>query len=236
MTSKVIGPGHADCDPLHPTEDEARQAYDRELAFLDAELARLFEGLERRGLLQFSVLVVTSDHGEALGEHGFQKHGWTLYDAVVRVPLFVQPVDPERAGTVRHEPIGGAQVHDLVVAELGLAKPPAVRADAIASEWFRVPGSKEVPALAGHDVERDLVSWVEPPLKLIVSSRGEVEAYDLEADPGELRPVELDPETVERAVERARRWWAEHPPAPPSGAAPSGDAARLRALGYAGDG
>ena len=53
----------------------ARDSYDRCLAYLDDQLGRLFEDLERQGLLDRSVVIVTADHGEHLGERDLFGHG-----------------------------------------------------------------------------------------------------------------------------------------------------------------
>jgi arylsulfatase A-like enzyme len=64
-------------------------AYDDGIAWIDANLERLLRGLEDRGLLDNAVVIVTADHGEMLGEHGFFGHGQTLHREVVHVPLMV---------------------------------------------------------------------------------------------------------------------------------------------------
>jgi arylsulfatase A-like enzyme len=69
--------------------------YDASIAYLDAELERLLTVLERRGLLANTIVVVTSDHGEEFGEHGFVGHGESLYAQVLSVPLVV--IAPGRA-------------------------------------------------------------------------------------------------------------------------------------------
>src|SRR5690606_5931280 len=66
--------------------DEARRqraAYHEEVAYLDAELGRLFEDLRRRGRLEDALILLTSDHGEELGEHGRWGHGRSLSDEVL---------------------------------------------------------------------------------------------------------------------------------------------------------
>src|SRR5262249_16533674 len=65
-----------------------RDAYDDCLAALDDQLGRLFDALEESGVLQHTLVVVTADHGEELGEHGLQGHGKSLYSKEVHVPLF----------------------------------------------------------------------------------------------------------------------------------------------------
>ncbi|MGH9902711.1 MAG: sulfatase, partial [Pyrinomonadaceae bacterium] len=62
-------------------------AYDGAISYLDHQLGLLFDELGRRGLLENTLVVVTSDHGEEFGEHGGAYHGTSLYEEQVRVPL-----------------------------------------------------------------------------------------------------------------------------------------------------
>lgn len=65
----------------------AAELYDGEVRFVDAALGELLDMLARRGLDEDTLVIVTSDHGEELGEHGRVGHGKSLYEEVVRVPL-----------------------------------------------------------------------------------------------------------------------------------------------------
>lgn len=207
--------------------------YDRSLAWLDSQLARLLDAVDDGN----TVVIVTSDHGEALGGHGYWMHDWTLYEELVRVPLYVFPVRP-RAQPTRDEQTSGADVFHIALAELGQGPAWTPRADGQQGEWFRVPEVPAAKVLADKDVERDLVAWIAWPRKVIVSSSGAVEAYDLALDPGESSPLDLPEAEREAARGRARRWWDEHPP--PASAAPAAltpdELERLRELGYAGGG
>jgi arylsulfatase A-like enzyme len=84
---------HDDYEPPFPYDrvyaGGAENRYDGEIAYTDLELARLFRGLDARRDRDRHVIVVTSDHGEAFGEHGEWGHGFFLYDTTVRVPLIV---------------------------------------------------------------------------------------------------------------------------------------------------
>ena len=74
--------------PPAPFADRfAGRPYDGEVAYVDAELGRLFDSLAARGELDEALIVVTSDHGESLGEHAELTHSYSLYDAVLAVPL-----------------------------------------------------------------------------------------------------------------------------------------------------
>ena len=74
---------------------EAR--YQEEIRELDAAVGSLLAELERRGIADRAWVVVTSDHGEAFGEHDVTEHGTTVYGEVARVPLVVQPPRPANA-------------------------------------------------------------------------------------------------------------------------------------------
>jgi arylsulfatase A-like enzyme/tetratricopeptide (TPR) repeat protein len=77
----------------HPPEPFATRfrtrPYDGEVAYVDQQLGRLLQGLEAGGRLADTVVAVTSDHGEGLGEHGEPSHTYLIYDSVLHVPLLV---------------------------------------------------------------------------------------------------------------------------------------------------
>jgi len=72
-------------DPLYELSQ-----YRGEIDYLDDHLGQLFAELKRRGIYDSSLIVVTSDHGEAFGEHGFSGHNNQLYEDLVNVPLMVK--------------------------------------------------------------------------------------------------------------------------------------------------
>jgi arylsulfatase A-like enzyme/predicted Zn-dependent protease len=93
--------------------------YDGEIAYADAQLARLLAALERSGPGDRTLLVVTSDHGESLGEHGFTTHGYSIYEATQRVPLLMRgPGLP--AGRVVTEPVGLTDIAPTLLEVAGL--------------------------------------------------------------------------------------------------------------------
>jgi arylsulfatase A-like enzyme/Tfp pilus assembly protein PilF len=81
---------HADYAP--PPEFAARfpgRPYEGEIAAVDAAIAELLAGLEARGSRAQTIVAITADHGESLGEHGERTHSYTLYDATLSVPLLL---------------------------------------------------------------------------------------------------------------------------------------------------
>ncbi len=207
--------------------------YDRSLLYLDSQLARLLSAIE----LEHTLVIVTSDHGESLGDHGYWMHDWTLYEEVVKVPLYVKPVGA-RGSEVIDQPVTGAEVFRIALRGLGLPVEAASADPPLFGEWFQHLRTPETGVLADKHVERDLIGWVDGSLKIIVSSTGEVEVYNLAHDPGELSPLTVSDEQAEAAREKAARWWADHPPLS-SGPLEGGDLnekelERLRGLGYIG--
>lgn len=96
-------------------------AYDDCLAYLDMHLGRLFDALERDGTLRDTLVVVTSDHGEQLGEHGLHGHGKSLYRKEVHVPLLVVGPTGIPMGRSIADPVSLRDVAATVVERLGLA-------------------------------------------------------------------------------------------------------------------
>src|SRR5205823_1635958 len=64
---------------------------DGEIAYADHELGRLIEWLKQNGLYDRALIVMLSDHGESLGDHGEAEHGFFIYNSTVNIPLIVKP-------------------------------------------------------------------------------------------------------------------------------------------------
>ncbi len=128
---------------------EMVDAYDSSIAYLDDRIGRLLAELERRGLMDETLLVVTSDHGEHFGERGIVLHGNSLYLPSLHVPLLIRM--PERAGAGTRVP-GAVSIRDVPATILDLAR---VGGDfpgmSMARLWQRTAGSGG-PPLGGADV------------------------------------------------------------------------------------
>ena len=88
--------------------------YAAEVRFTDHQLGRLLDGLDARGLMDDTVVIVVGDHGEGLLEHGVRTHGVSLFDEVMRVPLIIAAPDGELAGTRVDEPVSIRDVRATV--------------------------------------------------------------------------------------------------------------------------
>ena len=96
----------------------ARDLYDDGLKFIDDQLGLLFDELGRRGVLDHTLIIVTSDHGEGLGEHGLFDHGESLYQTEIRVPLLIVPPSGLDSPVVVDETVS---LRDLPATIVGLA-------------------------------------------------------------------------------------------------------------------
>ncbi len=168
------------------------ELYDAEIAFMDREVGRLCERLERLGVLDETLVVVIADHGEGLGEHGNWTHGW-LHEEQLRVPLVLAgPGIP--AGTLVRERIRLVDLFPTLLALFGVAPVPDRDGASLLGLLHGAPETpRDVYAEVHHALEdrlrRDpaMFSLAHGPWKYIHRPEsGAHELYDLAADPREL--------------------------------------------------
>jgi len=117
----------------------ARSPYDGEVAYADAQVGRVLAWLDEKGLRRRTLVVVTSDHGEGLGEHGEDEHMFFVYDSTLRVPLvFSWPGRLPAGARVR----GQFRSVDLLATVLELAGAPAPPTSGASRAAFLQPGGK----------------------------------------------------------------------------------------------
>ena len=96
---------HSPYDPPEPFQSEFKNhLYDGEIAYADHELGRLISWLKQKKLYDRSLIIFLSDHGESLGDHGENEHGFFIYNSTMQVPLIVKPpagsgIHPGRVST-----------------------------------------------------------------------------------------------------------------------------------------
>lgn len=195
--------------------------YDAQIAFVDAQIRRLFEAVAKAAPAERTLRVVTADHGEGLGNHGLEGHGQNLYQEQLRAPLVIHG-DPKR---LRHGVVTRQVRHvDLLPTVAELLGVPLSPGD------LRLEGVSLVPLLARPtadlglepafsqrrppDERRLSIGW-DPGVKLaaqdgrhkyILNPKPPHEFYDLSRDPYELRNL-IHGESPEK--ERLRRWLQE---------------------------
>lgn len=169
--------------------------YDGEIRRTDEILGRFVAWLEEGGLLDRTLLVVTSDHGEMLDERPEPllryTHDPSLYDGVMRIPLILRGPGLPRGARVRAQ-VREIDIMPTVLALLGVPAPGGVHGVALVGPGG-TPRGEDLPAFA--DVypeptrpERYLRALRVPGRKVIHETyRGAWQAFDLAADPGETR-------------------------------------------------
>jgi arylsulfatase A-like enzyme/Flp pilus assembly protein TadD len=236
---------HAPFEPLPPYDSlYAGRPYDGEIAYTDAALGRLLERLERRGISENTLIVVVSDHGEGLGEHGEVAHGVLLYDTTVRVVLVMRLPGDHPAARERSLPLRISQPVRLIDVA------PTIL-EALGMEAGGIDGRSLLPLVRGETLSPEF-SYLETfypyfaynwsPLrgvrfgewKYILAPEEEI--YNLESDPGEMRNL------IGREAERAEELKAnlltiaarEGQVTAPAVKMSAEEMGKLQALGYVG--
>jgi arylsulfatase A-like enzyme len=174
----------------------ARDAYDDCIAYLDEQLGRLFDELERSGVLQDTLVIITSDHGESWGEHQLFGHWRSLYRSETHVPLVI--VGPSRvpAGAVIDEPVSLRDVAATIADLTGLRDASAFPGRSLARFWTADTSPADPPVievkLRARDDRGRALALMGPRAALVVDGKlyiqngsGREELYDLVADPDE---------------------------------------------------
>lgn len=207
--------------------------YDGEVATADAILGSFLDELKRTGVYDKAVIVLLSDHGEGLRDHGEQEHGIFLYREALQVPLMIKLPKGERGGSTVKEP---AQLLDVFPTILGLAGLPAPAGLQGRSLFSLASQGQERTFYAETFYPRLHLGWSE----LFSAIRGG--SHYIEAPEPELYDLAGDPAEKANVLARERRTYAElrkaveplkTPLAAPS-AVDEETAASLASLGYLG--
>lgn len=233
-------------DPYEPpesfrTEYEGRP-YDGEVAYTDSLIGDFRVELEQRGLFDESVVVLTADHGEGLGDHGESYHGFFVYDSTVHVPLIVRLPGGAEGGRVIADAVshvdiaptlaelldlagtGNEQGRSLLPSMQGLAEPDPGRG-VYAESFYALDHYGWAPLRSLRTADYKYIETPDP------------ELYALLEDPGELTNVLLERRDVSRelraaALELAAELDRAAPEATPEPDLDEEALAQLRALGY----
>jgi len=191
--------------PYEPPEIYGAQyplfPYDGEIAFVDAEIGRLLDALEARGLAQNTIVVATSDHGEGLGEHKEFSHSVLVYDGAMRVPLVIAPAARAAAtpgesrasngGVLVASQVRTIDIMPTILNLAGVDLPPGLDGVALRDET-----GAPLPPAAGICYMESFAPWYGfqwSPLRALRTSTGKFieapksELYDLTSDPREER-------------------------------------------------
>jgi arylsulfatase A-like enzyme/glycosyltransferase involved in cell wall biosynthesis len=176
-------------EPLLPTLSDAdveflMALYDAEIRSADREIGRFLDELAARGLLEHTIVIVTSDHGEEFREHGAFEHT-QVYDECLHVPLIIRLPDGPR-GVAPTEPVELVDLMPTLLRELGVRVPPSAQGRALdLRQAAQAADDRELWAESNEP--RPQVAWRRGSLKAVLFPDGSEPArlYDLARDPEE---------------------------------------------------
>ena len=236
---------HLPYDPPEPFKTKYRShLYDGEIAYDDQQLGRLFEFLKGQGLFSSSLIVLTSDHGEGLGEHQEHDHGFFIYNSTVHVPLIIKlPAGRSSGHRSISQVVNTVDIAPTVTRLSGIPSP--------ATQSFQ--GQSLVPLMEGGGggpprygfseslYPRDLLNahslaGVQTVRYAYIQGARE-ELYDLDQDPGENHNIVRENPAVAASLRQAARDLRTRFQPPANTAAQGGSLSpaaveKLRSLGY----
>ena len=210
-----------------------RASYDAEILYADMNFGRVIDRLKSRGRYDETLIIVTADHGELLGEHSLYGHPARLYEELTRIPLIVKFPKNRDSGVRIDAPIQLLDLFALILDQAGIETPPGIQG--------QLPGrithpilTEESPAFAGDEALRAFYDGSE---KLLWGSSGTRQLYDLANDPKEQRDLASERPARMVELEAALQRRVATLPAPSAfeaaGAVDRETQEALRALGYA---
>jgi choline-sulfatase len=234
---------HAPYEPPEPFATRyGPHPYLGEIAFMDSQLARVVEFLDRNGLLDKTIVAVIGDHGESLGQHGEGTHGFFIYEGTQRVPMIIRAPFERLRGRRVADPVRSVDLMPTVLDLLGFTPPTSIAGVSLtplmtgARKTMDLEGYAEALYPLHHFGWADARAWRAGRYKVIDAPRPEL--YDLERDPHETTNLYAERKTVaDGMIARLRQESRESAEASESQAAPEVDTetrARLAALGYVG--
>jgi arylsulfatase A-like enzyme/Flp pilus assembly protein TadD len=235
-------------DPHYPyrppapySEQYKDRPYDGEIAFADAQVGRLIAFLKANGLYRNTILVLSGDHGESLGEHGEQTHGFFIYNATLHVPVIIR-LPGTSAASVVSEMVSLADLTPTVLQALKFEVPSQVQGHNLLP--LMVPKKPEEPRnlYAETFLPRLHFNWSE--LRSVETEKYQFidapkpELYDLSNDPGETHNLYAEKKAVSeelhaRLAGLISQYTAGQELAQKTGLDPA-LMERLKSLGYAG--
>ncbi|MCR4374547.1 MAG: sulfatase-like hydrolase/transferase [Acidobacteria bacterium] len=235
---------HAPYESPEPYRSDYKgHPYRGAIAFTDAQVGRVLTYLKDRGLDDHTIVIVAGDHGEGLGEHGEETHGFFVYESSMHVPMIVRAPLEGMGGRRVAQPVRTVDIMPTVLDLLQIPAPDGLAGVSLtpllagAAGEIPLDGYGEAMYPLHHYGWSELTAMRSDRYKLIDAPRPEL--YDLERDPGELTNIFDERRSVGDAMlrtlrEKKRDMAAAAPAAPRNEDVDPETRARLAALGYVG--
>lgn len=200
---------HDPYTPSEPYKSQYRHPYDAEVAYTDALIGQFRQALDERGLLETSLLVLTSDHGEGLGQHQEGFHGFFIYDSTVRVPLIIRAPFGILAGRVVEDAVSHVDLLPTILEAVGVPIPEQAQGASLLPAMLELEPDSAPERLVYSESLYPLLHYGWAPVRSIRSRQfkfidtPEPELYDLLGDPDETNNALLDQRRVSRELKDA---------------------------------
>ncbi|MEO7795259.1 MAG: sulfatase [Thermoanaerobaculia bacterium] len=188
---------------------EIAARYAESLAALDEEIGRLLDDLEKRGVLEETLVVVLADHGEELGERGGIEHGHTLKEELLHVPYIWRLPRSWRGPGLRHERalVETRTLAPTLMTLVGQPVPASVSAPSLLPWLVGAPPAQAPYAILAAE-SNGLFEVRNERFKLVAQpAKQSFELFDLESDPGERRDIAATHPVEMEALRSAFRSW-----------------------------
>jgi arylsulfatase A-like enzyme/cytochrome c-type biogenesis protein CcmH/NrfG len=224
---------HTPYEPVEPFRSRYRSAYDGEIATADEIVGKFLDYLRAEGVYDHATILLMSDHGEGLGDHGEDEHGVLLYRETLQVPLMLKLPKGARKGTSVSAPVQLIDIFPTIAGAFGMPQTLAGRslldiADGKTTEDRLIYSETYYPRL--HFGWNDLHSLISGAKHYIHAA--DPELYDLAADPAESKNVLLDDRRTYVALRERIKPYIKGPASP--SAVDDEQKQQLIALGYVG--
>jgi arylsulfatase A-like enzyme/thioredoxin-like negative regulator of GroEL len=220
---------HAPYTPPSPQRERWGSTYEGEIAAADDAVGELVAGLKRQGAYDEAFVVLTSDHGEGLGDHGEEEHGILLYRETLHVPLIVKRPQGAAGGSSVERAVGLVDVLPTLTEAIGIATPPGVAGRSLfATNAPRAAIYSETYYPEIHLGWSALHSLLDERYHLIDGPRPEL--FDLRRDPGE--QTDLAQQATATVTAMARELGTRRGDFRAPDAVGSVEREKLQALGY----
>jgi len=214
--------------------ERTRALYDAEILYMDHQIGRLLDKLKAYKLYERTLIIVTADHGELLGEHGRHGHGQHLWQEEVHVPLFVKYPSKEVTPVSKDERAQLTDVLPMVCNRLGLSLPDGVQGCVLPETGHPVIAEVYPPAQVSR--QGDWRAIFDGDLKFLWNSKGHHQLFDLGDDPVEKNNlVKRQRARAENMLLRLKSYMAKLPgpgPAAPVQQLDEHTKKALKSLGY----
>jgi arylsulfatase A-like enzyme len=161
--------------------------YDGEISYHDVHFASILDGLDKRGLADDTLVVVTADHGEEFWDHGSVGHGHSVYDELLHVPLMFRIPGVTEGNAILRGNVGLVDVAPTILDALGLQVPDSMSGRSFLPELMG-QGSR-APRASASGFMTGIRALAVGRLKLVQRGIEQVSLFDLEKDPGETKDI-----------------------------------------------